>query len=90
MCLQAGEEFFRVFAGEFEVKRIRAHIDRVAPKGFAEVADAYVFEKLDVLPCGKHTLSNQVRKVDLALCAVFVPKPESVVGPRSYFNGAGR
>lgn len=76
--LERGEDFFRLLARGFQVERIGAQVDLVAPGEFAERANLDRAKDFGIVPGGENTLSCQGSKVDEAAFAAVKSQREFV------------
>ena len=76
------EDVLWALAGKGQVQRVRAKVEVARPLKLAMVAKLHLIEHILVIPGGKHSSASEVGQVHLALGAVLVAQPDSIVCER--------
>lgn len=84
--LQRWEYFFRSFARQLQIKRVRAEINTSRPLGVPGLSQSDLIEHSRLRPCGKNTSSDVGGQIHIADSPVVVADKELEVSLRSGFN----
>ncbi len=76
--IQGGKNFFRGFAGQLQIKRIRAEVELARPLKRTKLGNSNLFKNLRAIPSLENAAARDVAKVDNTGDAIIKTKEQLV------------